>query len=137
MWILKDVLKLPNPDLRLCARKPHSFEFCEAVSRQTPKDVVGPRACIYIFITTCVFDFWRDFWNVFLSLTVLLRFLKMCLKLHVLLFVSVWGAIVLCVTCFNLENRDPVIKSGIPGTYFGYAVAQHKMYNNSRVGDNW
>lgn len=31
----------------------------------------------------------------------------------------------ICVNCFNLENRLPIIKQGEPGSYFGYSVASH------------
>jgi hypothetical protein len=34
------------------------------------------------------------------------------------------------VLTFNLESRLPVIKIGdVPGSYFGYSVAQHQAVN--------
>lgn len=29
------------------------------------------------------------------------------------------------VTCFNFENRLPILKQGQPGSYFGYSIAEH------------
>lgn len=36
---------------------------------------------------------------------------------------------------FNLESRIPVIKRGAPGSYFGYAVAEHQEFVE-RTGRN-
>lgn len=33
--------------------------------------------------------------------------------------------LLICVNCFNLENRLPIIKEGDPNSYFGYSVASH------------
>jgi hypothetical protein len=44
------------------------------------------------------------------------------------------------VLTFNLESRLPVIKIGdIPGSYFGYSVAQHQTVNEvtNEIDDNW
>ena len=29
--------------------------------------------------------------------------------------------------CFNLEPRIAIVKTGPPGSYFGYSVAQHQI----------
>ena len=31
------------------------------------------------------------------------------------------------VLCFNLEPRIAIVKTGPPGSYFGYSVAQHQI----------
>lgn len=39
---------------------------------------------------------------------------------------------------FNLEPRIPVAKRGMPGSYFGYSVAQHQSIDDSgAVINNW
>ena len=39
---------------------------------------------------------------------------------------------------FNLEPRIPVIKNGLPGSYFGYSVAQHQSINEGSGSTlNW
>jgi len=44
------------------------------------------------------------------------------------------------VSTFNLESRIPVIKIGdVPGSYFGYSVAQHQTVDEitNDIDDNW
>lgn len=45
------------------------------------------------------------------------------------------------VFCFNLEDRDPMVKKapdGQEGSYFGYSVALHKSKAESYdKNDNW
>lgn len=43
------------------------------------------------------------------------------------------------VLTFNLESRLPVIKIGdVPGSYFGYSVAQHQAVDEiTNKTDNW
>lgn len=38
--------------------------------------------------------------------------------------------------CFNIEDRDPVMKRGELNTYFGYSVALHKARVNGE-DKNW
>jgi len=40
-------------------------------------------------------------------------------------FVSVWS--------FNLEPRIAIVKEGVPGTYFGFSVAQHQIISKDRI----
>ncbi|XP_050679811.1 integrin alpha-PS1 isoform X1 [Leptidea sinapis] len=40
--------------------------------------------------------------------------------------------ILLCVSCFNLEPRIPVIKLGEAGSYFGFSVAEHLTISGDR-----
>lgn len=40
------------------------------------------------------------------------------------------------VICFNIEDRDPVMKRGELNTYFGYSVALHKAFVNGEE-KNW
>lgn len=53
-----------------------------------------------------------------------------------LLFIVVVGC---CgsVAAFNLEARLPIVKLGVPGTYFGYSVAQHLTSNKSDSTKWW
>ncbi len=39
------------------------------------------------------------------------------------------------VLSFNIDVKYPVIKEGKPGTYFGFAVAQHKVTAGTKVED--
>lgn len=57
------------------------------------------------------------------------------MKLLVLFVVTL---IFLQVHCFNIEIRNPIVKKGDPGSYFGYSVAQHKSINNSNsIQNSW
>lgn len=38
---------------------------------------------------------------------------------------------------FNLEARDPIVKIGEVGSYFGYSVAEHMEETESKVQKNW
>ena len=40
---------------------------------------------------------------------------------------------------FNLEQRIPVIKNGMAGSYFGYSVAQHQSVSleTGAILNNW
>lgn len=38
------------------------------------------------------------------------------------------------VTCFNFENRLPILKQGQPGSYFGYSIAEHVELVTDRSG---
>lgn len=40
------------------------------------------------------------------------------------------------IACFNIEDRDPVMKRGELNTYFGYSVALHKAKVNGEE-KNW
>ena len=44
--------------------------------------------------------------------------------------VSIW-----CCCChgFNLEPRIAILKEGLPGTYFGFSVAQHQIVTKDRI----
>uniref|UniRef100_A0A1Y1N3Z4 Integrin alpha-2 domain-containing protein n=1 Tax=Photinus pyralis TaxID=7054 RepID=A0A1Y1N3Z4_PHOPY len=41
------------------------------------------------------------------------------------------------VDCFNLENRDPIVKRGVADTYFGFSVALHKSEISSDIKHSW
>jgi len=57
-------------------------------------------------------------------------------KMWCLILVSFYLAPVL--NGFNLEPRIPVIKNGLPGSYFGYSVAQHQSINEGSGSTlNW
>jgi hypothetical protein len=58
----------------------------------------------------------------------------------VMLFVAIVQFNFDSVLTFNLESRLPVIKIGdIPGSYFGYSVAQHQTVNEitNEIDNNW
>lgn len=38
------------------------------------------------------------------------------------------------VTCFNFENRLPILKQGQSGSYFGYSIAEHVELVTDRNG---
>ena len=40
-------------------------------------------------------------------------------------FVAVWS--------FNLEPRLAIVKEGLPGTYFGFSVAQHQIISKDQI----
>ena len=46
--------------------------------------------------------------------------------LFILNFVSI-------VWSFNLEPRIAIVKEGLPGTYFGFSVAQHQIISKDRI----
>ena len=46
--------------------------------------------------------------------------------LFILSFVSI-------VWSFNLEPRIAIVKEGLPGTYFGFSVAQHQIISKDRI----
>ena len=48
------------------------------------------------------------------------------LSLHILYFSS-------RIYAFNLDTSVPIIKAGIPGSYFGFSVAQHQI-TDKRTG---
>ena len=35
--------------------------------------------------------------------------------------------------CFNLEPRIAIVKTGPPGSYFGYSVAQHQIVDRNSL----
>lgn len=37
------------------------------------------------------------------------------------------------VLCFNLEPRIAIVKTGPPGSYFGYSVAQHQIVDRNSL----
>ena len=37
------------------------------------------------------------------------------------------------VCSFNLEPRIAIVKEGLPGTYFGFSVAQHQIISKDRI----
>lgn len=41
------------------------------------------------------------------------------------------------VAGFNLENRLPIIKQGVPDTYFGYSVATHVILSENDHEPKW
>ncbi len=45
----------------------------------------------------------------------------------VVLLSQIWTSSV--VAGFNLEPRLAVVKEGVPGSYFGFAVEQHQIVN--------
>lgn len=49
-------------------------------------------------------------------------------------FVLVAVATVFAGVChaFNLEPQLPIVKKGIPGSYFGYSVAEHLILDESK-----
>lgn len=55
---------------------------------------------------------------------------------------GIYGSVVIfcvlhSVTSFNLEPRIPVIKSGEPGSYFGFSVAEHITGNEDGSKTSW
>ena len=47
------------------------------------------------------------------------------LRKLILISVCVYVLQIHSVSCFNLENRLPIVKIGEESTYFGYSVAEH------------
>ena len=48
--------------------------------------------------------------------------------------VVVWVAGSLgALRAFNLEPRIAILKEGLPGTYFGFSVAQHQIVTRDRI----
>ncbi|KAF5288330.1 hypothetical protein FQR65_LT12064 [Abscondita terminalis] len=41
------------------------------------------------------------------------------------------------VFCFNIENREPIVKRGVNNSYFGYSVALHKSEDDSDIKHSW
>lgn len=41
------------------------------------------------------------------------------------------------VLSFNIEYRNPIVKRGEKGSYFGYSVAQHKSSTSNLPDSNW
>ncbi|KAK5640776.1 hypothetical protein RI129_009323 [Pyrocoelia pectoralis] len=41
------------------------------------------------------------------------------------------------VNCFNLENREPIVKRGVNNTYFGFSVALHKSEISLDLKHSW
>lgn len=55
-------------------------------------------------------------------------------------YCSVFGASLLILhsaVCFNIEVRNPVLKRGDVGTYFGFSVALHKSRKDGDVNSSW
>ena len=44
-----------------------------------------------------------------------------------------WLLLATAVTCFNLEPRIAIVKTGRPGSYFGYSVAQHQIVDRDSL----
>ena len=44
-----------------------------------------------------------------------------------------WTLLVPAVLCFNLEPRIAIVKTGPPGSYFGYSVAQHQIVDRNSL----
>ena len=40
-------------------------------------------------------------------------------------------------SAFNLEDRNPIVKRGEKGSYFGYSVAEHKQRPSGDGSENW
>lgn len=57
------------------------------------------------------------------------RIINIC----VLLFIN----FVCFVKSFNFENRQPIVKEGDDGSYFGYSVAQHVTFKNANHSNKW
>ena len=53
-------------------------------------------------------------------------------KSSVMIFISLLLNFVL-VCSFNLEPRIAIVKEGLPGTYFGFSVAQHQIISKDRI----
>lgn len=51
---------------------------------------------------------------------------------YLLLLVVITCAILHVCSAFNFEPRLPVVKRGVPGSYFGYSVAEHLILDENK-----
>ena len=68
---------------------------------------------------------WRKHYTAKISDHVSLKSSVMIFIYCLLNFVSVWS--------FNLEPRLAIVKEGLPGTYFGFSVAQHQIISKDQI----
>ena len=45
----------------------------------------------------------------------------------------IWAILAQTVVGFNLEPRIAIVKTGNPGSYFGYSVAQHQVVDRNSL----
>ena len=45
----------------------------------------------------------------------------------------IWAILAQTVAGFNLEPRIAIVKTGTPGSYFGYSVAQHQVVDRNSL----
>lgn len=45
----------------------------------------------------------------------------------------IWAILAQTVFGFNLEPRIAIVKTGNPGSYFGYSVAQHQVVDRNSL----
>lgn len=62
----------------------------------------------------------------------------MCNKVHLKIVVKFLLLAITSTYCFNIEERNPIVKKGEPGSYFGYSLALHRT-NETRPtkGNSW